>query len=224
MINIFVSDDKVNLNHSYNNSQLVKKDQSVSYDTLGFNVRHLFSSTGEKILESYLNPFNNVEYIKKYHRGKLHECGFIINSNQKIGVWKYSRQDERCDSLVNYENEKVITFCDFFGIAKKFGMVGKNVLPNRTEFNKIAKMNNLSVKTLEYINNKLGWPSLDFIDQDMIIRRNQFNSIFSFSKKDSGDEWSVLKFLNNGDKRYCFGLTMECSTRLIKYYEINVVQ
>jgi len=205
------------------NQDLVKKERVESFDTLGINVRKLFSLSQDLALESYLNPYNSLEYEKRYNLNNIAEAGFRINRHQKVGVWSYFSADGQIDSIVNYEDSREIDFCKFFEIASLFGMIGNDTLPDRRSFWEICKAEGFTVKNPNNSINKAGWISLGFIDQRRILSNGKFNSIFSYRKKELGGEWSVIKYLNDGVKRYGFGLSLDIFTREIKYYEVEVI-
>lgn len=218
-----LADTYNNEHNKFTNKQSqINKSQSVAFDTVGIYVRQLFSSTAEIRFESYSNPFNSVEYIKNFNEGRLTECGFVIDKNQKIGIWKYISPNGQIDSIVNYETKREMSFCEFYRIANLFGLVGNKLLPERNILNRIAESKGFSIVFQNSLLNKPGWSSLAYIGQKRILEDHMFNSIFSYRQKEKGDEWSVIKFLDDGNKKYGFGLTLNCRTSEIFLYEVKV--
>ena len=223
IIQIFTSSDNV-----IKNGNKIKRTNrcgklTLSFDSLGFQFRRVMEFDGTIQSEFYKNSFINLEYRRFYNHGILKECGFYTN-RKKVGSWKYFSNSGELDSIVNYEQDRIISFCKFYKIAKSFGMVNKrSKLPDRTKFIEIAESNNLTIDIPQNQINKVGWPSLGMIDKSRIEREGNFYSNFSYFKANGESYWSVNKYLYDGEKKYGYAIMLNVTKQTIQKYELRVI-
>lgn len=172
-------------------------------------------------LESYSNKMIGVEYIKRYSEGQLRSCGFEI-SNGKVGKWKYYSATGKLDSIVEYNNKGDMTFCEFFEIARAFGMIGEHSkMPSRNKLFEV--IDSLGLKNGTANNNKLNWIDYDFYPIPEEEENGRFSCDISFSNK-IHQVRTVRKFFQIGNKSLCFCLTVSPRTREVIIYEYEIIQ
>lgn len=187
----------------------------------GLYVSIRYDDNGKKKYKEYKNSFIGLKYIKEYENGTLTECGFTAGQT-KLGVWKYYSDKGKLDTLINYETNRSISFLDFFDIARKFGMVGKgSKLPSRETIVQLAREESLIISIPRVVLAKVGWPSLDIINQENIIKAGNYSTSFGLWNSNGYDMWNVQKEIYDGKKRYIFYLSLDCKERKIYLSEYS---
>lgn len=222
LVHIFIENKNINSDDCYQQQLYDKKGTEMHWDTLGYSISTITSSTGKLKRESYLNPIVNLAYIKSYKEDKKSECGFLCNS-EKVGIWKYFSVEGEIDSLVDYEKKRNVSFCEIFEIAKSFGMIGASKkLPYRKEFIQVAEQYDLTIKTPKSSFVKIGWPSLFLINQEAYHKNCKFTTSLRYTKE--GNTWNVSKCFHDNKKSYCFGIAINTKHKIIIQFESTGIQ
>lgn len=221
LIEIFAGNGKIELDSCSYHYLLKHKNTVAEFDSLGYIIRKITTPTGIPVHESYQNKVLQIKYEKKFERGNLKCCGFSANALE-IGCWKYYSEHGELDSIVDYEQNRA-SFCDFYELAKSFGMVGKHSrLPTREEFFKISDLNNLTIQVPDQTLNTIGWPSVSWLDIRSMEEQENFTSSISYNKINGNDYWIVHKIVRDGKKRHGYGILINLSDRTIQKNELII--
>ncbi|TKG96349.1 hypothetical protein EYV94_03585 [Puteibacter caeruleilacunae] len=170
----------------------------------------------------HLLTFNTKEYSRIQYSV---ECGFT-NGDNRIGQWKYFSNKGTLDSVVNYDNEYIISFGDFYRIASIFGMVGENsLMKSRKGLMEISTELGLKLKMAKYTSGKRGWPNQDLYPIELEEKNNMFYTIFSYSRKTQ--TWLATKIFKVSDhtlnkKNVHFSLQYDITKKEIIIFESNI--
>lgn len=196
----------------------------ISNDTLGCIYKKMLQKDGTIKSESFINPLINLTYWKYYKYGKLYSCGFT-SREQGVGRWKCQSQTGNLDSIIDYDKDKIVTYCKFFEIAKAFGMVGKSSrMPERQKLFQIADSLGLTVilSGIIYYNLRAGWMNYDFypVKEEEIDER--FQSEIFYSNSRNNKEWTVIKKFKIQTQVLQFCLSLDLGKMTIRQYEYPI--
>lgn len=191
----------------------------INMDTLGFQYHKILESDSTIRYESCLNRLIGLEYKKFYKQGKLYFCGFE-SGLKKVGYWKCLSQSGKLDSLINYDKIHQVAYCDFFKLARSFGMIGqKSKMPaDRQSFIEIAHSLGLIPVYYGMIWGKPGWIDYDNYPIPEEEKKVRFNGEIGFFGSDNSKHsiWYVVKYFKIGNRDLGFGLYVNYATREVQ--------
>lgn len=174
--------------------------------------------------ESYYNNLIGLGFKKYYKSGQLRASGFEIG-NGKVGKWMFFSTSGKLDSIVDYSSHLGMSYCEFFEIARAFGMVGENSrMPERKRFFEIV--DSLGLKScnpnMQFSNPY--WRNYDLYPIPEEEKNGRFECEITFSKHPISRAWTVEKSFRITNKLLCFYLSFYPETKEVCIYECHSVQ
>jgi hypothetical protein len=192
--------------------------QEIPLNTMGF-----IAKNDRVRSESYHNRLIGLGFKKYYISGQLRACGFEI-SDGKVGKWKYYSAHGELDSIVDYNSNRGMTYCEFFEIAHAFGMVGENSrIPERKRFFEIEDSLGLKSCNPNKAFSNSYWRNFDFYPIYEEEENGRFNCKITYSKWPE-KAWNIEKHFTIQGKSLCFYLSLYPETKEVCIYECHSVQ
>jgi hypothetical protein len=99
-----------------------------SIDSMNYTIIRRWTKRKKPIIESIENDLTHIEFWRGYNeKGILEEEGYMTSSSEtQIGIWKYySKRTKKLDSLVDYDKQYKVSFCEFYTICQKQEMLNE---------------------------------------------------------------------------------------------------
>ncbi len=196
--------------HAVKSKQNRKEIQPITIDVISQNDTTLIDQT-------YYNTLIGLKFKKNYKSGQISACGFEI-SNAKVGKWKFFSPQGVLESIVDYSSQYGVNYCEFFAMARAFGMVVENSrMPDRKRLIEIADSLKLKNCNRTYANQY--WLNFEFYPINVEEKEGHFRSEISYSNIPGSKVWTVCKYFSFTNKRLCFYLSFYPETKEICIYE-----